>query len=799
MFNKDNEWTFVYDNFDPERELHREALLTQGNGYFGTRGALEEVSAGEQYYPGTYMASLYNRLISKVADKDITNEDFVNCPDWTLINLSINNGPFFKPEENEILDLKRELNFKTGILSKQLRFKDQEGRITAVTSSRFISMDNFHLAGISYKVTAENYSGSITIRSGLKGDIINYGVARYRELASRHLEPVKEEAGGKELRLTVKTSQSGIYISEHASHKVYKDGSLQDISGTAAADKAAPVVNYTLTLEKGSSATVEKMVAVVNSLHTEEDTAELAAGQLAAAGDYQQEAEKSSRAWDKIWQDMDINISANAELTKILRFHAYHLMITASPHNTQLDAAVPARGLHGEAYRGHIFWDEMYILPFFIWHYPRVARSLLMYRIRRLDEARAYAREHGYKGAMYPWQSGSDGREETQVIHLNPKSGEWGPDYSSLQRHVSLAIFFNIWNYYKNSGDTDFLAENGAEVMLEIARFWVSMCTYNKKTQKYEIHRVMGPNEFHEKMPGHEEGGLKDNTYTNFLTSWALDRCLELQTILPEEKYKQISSAIGLAQSETDKWKEISANINIPRNGKLLDQYDGFMKLKELDWEAYRKKYNNDIGRMDRILKAEGASPDEFQVSKQADLLMIFYVLPFGEIMRQFSKLGIDFTMEDLKANYDYYLKRTSHGSTLSLIVHAYLAKVIGSSEDARQWYNKALTADIDDIQGGTTKEGIHTGLMAGTLVMLTKGFAGVETDSGVLELSPDYPAEWGTISLPVFLKGDRYDLKLNNNEVSILLTSSVNATQKIFIRDKEYSIKAGETFSITL
>ncbi|HMB01422.1 MAG TPA: beta-phosphoglucomutase, partial [Spirochaetota bacterium] len=761
MFNKDNEWTFVYDNFDPERELHREALLTQGNGYFGTRGALEEVSAGEQYYPGTYMASLYNRLISKVADKDITNEDFVNCPDWTLINLSINNGPFFKPEENEILDLKRELNFKTGILSKQLRFKDQEGRITAVTSSRFISMDNFHLAGISYKVTAENYSGSITIRSGLKGDIINYGVARYRELASRHLEPVKEEAGGKELRLTVKTSQSGIYISEHASHKVYKDGSLQDISGTAAADKAAPVVNYTLTLEKGSSATVEKMVAVVNSLHTEEDTAELAAGQLAAAGDYQQEAEKSSRAWDKIWQDMDINISANAELTKILRFHAYHLMITASPHNTQLDAAVPARGLHGEAYRGHIFWDEMYILPFFIWHYPRVARSLLMYRIRRLDEARAYAREHGYKGAMYPWQSGSDGREETQVIHLNPKSGEWGPDYSSLQRHVSLAIFFNIWNYYKNSGDTDFLAENGAEVMLEIARFWVSMCTYNKKTQKYEIHRVMGPNEFHEKMPGHEEGGLKDNTYTNFLTSWALDRCLELQTILPEEKYKQISSAIGLAQSETDKWKEISANINIPRNGKLLDQYDGFMKLKELDWEAYRKKYNNDIGRMDRILKAEGASPDEFQVSKQADLLMIFYVLPFGEIMRQFSKLGIDFTMEDLKANYDYYLKRTSHGSTLSLIVHAYLAKVIGSSEDARQWYNKALTADIDDIQGGTTKEGIHTGLMAGTLVMLTKGFAGVETDSGVLELSPDYPAEWGTISLPVFLKGDRYDLKL--------------------------------------
>ncbi len=188
------------------------------------------------------------------------------------------------------------------------------------------------------------------------------------------------------------------------------------------------------------------------------------------------------------------------------------------------DASITARGLHGEAYRGHIFWDELFILPLYNIHFPKVAKSALLYRYHRLEAARKYAKEHGYEGAMFPWQSGSDGREETQVVHLNPLTGKWGPDFSSFQRHVSLAIAYNIWQYFHTTEDMDFMKDYGAEMFLEICRFWASKAQLDDKTGRYSIKNVMGPDEFHEKYPGSEEGGLKDNTYTNIMVVWTLSK-----------------------------------------------------------------------------------------------------------------------------------------------------------------------------------------------------------------------------------------------------------------------------------
>src|SRR5438876_748649 len=176
-------------------------------------------------------------------------------------------------------------------------------------------------------------------------------------------------------------------------------------------------------------------------------------------------------AWEELWRVCDVRVRGDEEVQRLLRLHISHILQVCSRHTSDLDAGVPARGLNGEAYRGHVFWDELYVYPFLNFRLPEITRELLTYRARRLGEARAAAAAAGYEGAMFPWQSGSDGQEETQIVHLNPLSGRWDPDHSHNQRHVNAAIFYNVWQYYQATEDLHFLREHGAEMMLEIARF----------------------------------------------------------------------------------------------------------------------------------------------------------------------------------------------------------------------------------------------------------------------------------------------------------------------------------------
>ena len=219
----------------------------------------------------------------------------------------------------------------------------------------------------------------------------------------------------------------------------------------------------------------------------------------------------------------------------MLRFHTSHLLQVCSRLTAHHDAGVPARGLNGEAYRGHVFWDELFVYPFLNLRLPMITRGLILYRYRRIAEARAAAREAGYQGAMYPWQSGSDGQEETQTVHLNPLSGQWDPDLSRNQRHVNAAIFYTVWKYHQATHELDFLRDCGAEMMLEIARFWASIAHFNPERDRWEIHGVMGPDEFHEKYPGAAEGGLRNNAYTNVMVAWICETAQKVLDSPPRE------------------------------------------------------------------------------------------------------------------------------------------------------------------------------------------------------------------------------------------------------------------------
>lgn len=787
-------WSLSYHGYSPREEGLREVLLTVGNGYFGTRGALEEAEANGINYPGTYISGVYNRLESNVAGRTIVNEDFVNCPNWLPMTFRIEDGDWFDPNVDEILRVHRRLDFKTGLLRKEMVVRDDAGRETLIESFRLANMEAPHIAAIRYCITPLNYSGEISIRSGLDGEIINSGVERYRALNSKHLGPGIVGGEGSRSYLLTRTNHSRIEIAEAAQLHVFINGQRIETDVEIEKTPASIWSIIRLDIKQDEQLCVEKIVAIYTSKADDVEQplkeAQFAIDQVES---FDTVLESTSSAWDEVWKKIDIQVVGDRFVQKLIRLNLYHSMVTASPHNSRIDAGIPARGLHGEAYRGHIFWDELYILPLYNLHFPEVTRSVLMYRYRRLDQARIYAQYYGCKGAMYPWQSGSDGREETQVVHLNPMSGEWGPDYSSLQRHVSLAIAYNIWNYFWITEDLDFMAQYGGEMFLEICRFWASKARFNNETGRYDIHEVMGPDEYHERYPDREGGGLTNNSYTNIMVSWALNRAFDILDRLEGERREKLLERIQMNQEELDGWKEIRSRIQIPiTNEGLLEQFQGYFKLKELEWDTYRRKYGN-IHRMDRILKAEGESPDEYQVSKQADALLGFFVLEPDGMEDILQKLG--YPQADrglLGVNFDYYQKRTSHGSTLSSLVHAYLASLLGNEALYWNFYLDALTSDYKDIQIGTTKEGIHVGVMAGSTILTLRTFAGLRLDGEQLQLAPHLPKTWRQLKFGLTFKGDRYDFNLSRSKVDIRFASQRKLYAKLWVGDQELIVENG-------
>jgi beta-phosphoglucomutase family hydrolase len=790
--NEDN-WLLTYNDYDPKKEKSREALLTVGNGFFGTRGAMEESKPGEINYPGTYIAGLYNRLATPIAGRDIENEDFVNVPNWLKISFKIDDESWFDPNQATIEKIHRQLDFRTGLLTKVMVVVDEEGRKTKIESYRMASMENMNMAAIRYRITPLNYSGQMSFCSSLDGTHKNDGVKRYSSLNQQHLEPVEQGGSGAATYLKVRTTQSNIEIAEAAKLHFSVAGIEQHVEYGVSSDDGIIYTIIDHQAKEGETIELEKIVSIYTSQFDERDIHRKALLDVENVSSFEELLAGSSKVWEEIWQKADIRIEGDRASQRLLRLHTYHLMVSASPNNKKLDASVTARGLHGEAYRGHIFWDELFILPFYDIHFPEVAKSILMYRYRRLEKAREYAKEYGFQGAMFPWQSASDGREETQVVHLNPLTGDWGPDHSSLQRHVSLAVAYNVWQYFHLTNDTEFLEKYGLEMYLEICRFWASKCELNLETGKYSIKKVMGPDEFHEMYPDAKEGGLKDNAYTNLMVSWMMKITPELFSKLSAGAVEQVMQKISLTNEELNSWSKIQKNLNliISPDG-IISQYDGYFNLKELDWDYYREKYGN-IYRMDRLLKAEGKSADDYKVAKQADMLMTFYNLDKEQVDQILSDLDYKLPADYLARNMNYYLTRTSHGSTLSRVVHAQLALIAGDKDLSWELYSDALASDYNDIQGGTTAEGIHAGVMAGTILIAVTAYAGVDLREEILQINPSLPEQWKSMKFNFNFKNVHYLLTITKNSVNIL--ADQKSVAQIF--GERYDLQPGQAVDI--
>ena len=286
---------------------------------------------------------------------------------------------------------------------------------------------------------------------------------------------------------------------------------------------------------------------------------------------------------------------------------------------------------------------------------PNVSRSLLLYRYRRLPEARLAARRAGYLGAMYPWQSGSDGREVSQEVHLNPQSGRWNPDASARAHHVGLAIAYNAWQHYQVTGDRQCLIDHGAEILAEIARFWLGLATFDDSRGRYAIRGVIGPDEFHSGYPGKEYDGIDNNAYTNVLAVWVILRAMDVLDLLPLRDRLDLVGKLDLKAEELDRWHHVTRRMFVPFHDEVISQFKGYSELAELDWNGHRERYGN-IQRLDRILEAENDSVNNYKASKQADALMLFYLLSSDELLAVFGRLGYRFAPEQIPKTVDYYL-----------------------------------------------------------------------------------------------------------------------------------------------
>lgn len=791
----ENEWVLEYHSYVPEDESLREALCTLGNGRFATRGATPEHRIQENlHYPGTYLAGVYNRLVDEKAGREIVNESLVNLPNWLLLTFRIDDGPWFSIDDVDIIDYRQTLETDHGILVRHVRFADDEGRETTLTQRRLVSMTRPAVAALETNLRPENWSGRIQFSSSIDGGVENRNVDRYRELRGDHLEIL--DVGDAEgcCFLRARTNQSRVEVVTAMRHRMWVD----DEEATPSIDTSHgnEMVTETIAVEasEGAEIRLEKVIA----LHSSRDTAisePLAAceDELRVAPDFAELESEHRQFWVGLWSEFGVRMKAELRVRQITNLHIFHLLQVASPNVFDVDAGIPARGLHGEAYRGHIFWDELFIFPVLHSRSPEIARSLLRYRYRRLPAARRLASEAGYEGAMFPWQSGSDGSEETQEMHLNPKSGRWHPDRSHRQRHINIAVAYNVIQYHRFTGDLEFLIEFGAELLIEIARFWASIAEYNRVTDRYDIVGVMGPDEFHDADPNWDGPGLRNNAYTNVMVSWLLDCVPRMLDPVPQRQRESLLDRLGIDQAEFDRWSDISRKLLVPTHDGVISQFQGYGALEEFDWDAYRERYE-DIERLDRILEAEGDSPNRYNVSKQADVLMLFYLLSFEELTTVLARLGVAFDEDALNRNISYYLDRTSHGSTLSRLVHSW---VLARSDRRRsmELFRQALESDVSDIQDGTTEEGIHLGATAGTVDLLERGYSGMEAAAdGVLRFKPSLPAEIDRLSFRVYYQRRWLQVALVDDELEVSSEVTAQPPVQLECRGERVSLASGES-----
>ncbi|MFH1413396.1 MAG: glycosyl hydrolase family 65 protein [Candidatus Omnitrophota bacterium] len=479
------------------------------------------------------------------------------------------------------------------------------------------------------------------------------------------------------------------------------------------------------------------------------------------------------KAWDNLWDTAEVSIWGDPEIEKNFRFNIYHMLICAPQYNGS--SSIGAKAMTGEGYRGHVFWDtEIFLFPFYLYTFPEAARNMLLYRYKRLDAARNMAKENGYKGAMFPWESADSGRDETPDRARDLDGKVIKIHTGQMEHHITADIAYAFYHYYNVTQDEKFLKDYGYEVLFETARFWASRVEYNKRERKFEIKCVIGPDEFHI--------DVNNNAFTNMMAKWNLITAHKFFQKLKKTDpiiYKKLTAELGLTAKEVVSWRAIAAHIcmNVSKQ-RIIEQFDGYFKkryIKINDWDEHHLP-----------IVSEKLTPRDYaktQFVKQADVIMLLYLL--SEV----------FNAKTKKRNYEYYISRTLHKSSLSLPMHALVAIDVGDRSRAYRFFHTALRTDISNIHDNTA-DGIHAACIGGVWQVLINGIVGLKIKKDILSLDPKLPREWRKLIFSLNYRHNLIHLEINNERIKIKLVPKNKKKLKINIFGKLHDLSGNRTFT---
>ncbi len=725
----DTHWQIFETGWDPELQNLHETRLALGNGYIGSRSILEENPPDCR--PGTFFSGLYEGTRSLVPE-------LVNAPNPIDFRISVG-GEKLGVVTMDVVNHKRILDMYKGILARHTTYSNARKKRFNYQSMRFFSMYDENIAVMQVYLTSLDEDATFTLTNSIDASIMNRGLVT--EGDKQHVTVVESSKSGSVRCVCTRTIEKGILIS-YRSQVVVKKGKKV---------YSAPDWTFQLRLKKGESACITNYLSFHTSFGASmEKTKRASLGSVTRSvkKGFDQLIREHCKAWEKKWKRANIEIDGDPAIERAIRFNIYHLLIAASENCD--DVSIGAKSLTGEGYRGHIFWDtEIFCLPFFVYTNPTIARNLLLYRYRRLNAARKIAREKGYQGAMFPWESADTGEETTPSWYKDGRGKIQKVLTMEQECHITADIAYAAVHYFMATNDADFMLNYGLEIILEAARFWASRLEYKQRKKRYEINNVIGPDEFHE--------GVNNNAYTNILAQWNLRAAAKFFNVFQRRypaEVKKLMARINLKVSDLRNWGQMASKIYIPFSKKtgILEQFEGFFKkrkspLPELDHLSVPlyPKGIRDIGNT--------------QYVKQADVVMILFLL--SDI----------FSLETKRKNYLYYEERALHKSSLSAAIHAAVGAEVGEEHKACHYFEIATYADLKNIYGNTDA-GIHAASLGGVWQALINGFAGVRIRKGVLSFNPQVPSEWKSIRFSIIFRGVDISVNIYGNKVVLYFSS---------------------------
>ncbi len=748
---KETEWVSNLQNI-------REAQFALGNGYLGTRGVLEEIPSEAR--PGTYIAGIYDKLMSQVTE-------LVNFPNPFNFKLTVK-GEKLDVNAMDVVTHTRTLNLKKALLVRRTEYKNSKENRFDYQSLRFFSMDDKNIGVMQIALTPLDSECVLDVNTGIDTSACNTGAVT--EGSKRHFRVRELGQDNNAGYLVAETLQkkygliywSGFYYQAGTKKTYAKDNIFQlkvKKGQTVVFTKVIHLSSYLV--KKNSNIAKLRQFAFKKFNHS-------------FRAQFKSLLNKHIKAWEKLWEIADVQIKGTISIQQNLRFNIYHMLICG--HDDNGVSSVGARTLSGEGYKGHIFWDtEVFMFPFYLYTRPQIAKNMLLYRYNRLDKAREIAAARGYKGAMFSWESADDGTEQTPT---------WSKDINGkivkiftqkFEHHITADIVCAIYLYYQATEDAQFMGECGYEIIFEAARFWASRVKLNKKRNWYEINNIIGPDEFHV--------DVNNNAFTNMIAKWNLvvasKMFQDMQKTLPRE-YVALKRKIGLKNNEPKQWKMIAARIkpiNMNKDG-VIEQFDGYFKLKNV---TIRETDENGIP----ILPVRSGTKDMnmTQLVKQPDVLMLVYLL---------SEM---FNVKIKKANYDYYMPRTVHKSSLSPSISSIVASEVGDIFRAYHLFNVTLRADISNLYGNT-HEGMHAASLGGTWQAVIYGFAGLSIKKERLQVNPRMPKTWNRIIFSFCWQACVLKFEVSNNIIQVKVFSSKEKEISLVVFKKMYLLKTNKTYS---